>query len=484
MSASRPIFQRRWFYPSLLIVAVGLYAWAVYEPPPGQFDSEYIGSGECKACHTQIYPLWKRSPHANIARRATSDSVIGQFDNHQWFLPENVRRSTLDNKPAARMYQQDGDYYMALRQPDSAAYTPFKIEYVIGYQYRQTYLTRETGGVLRRLPLQWSPLRNEFFPYWNEQEKSPPSSTDLWAQMRTQNSAWNLFCARCHTTHLEILDKDVYHTRADTRWVEEGIACEACHGPGSNHRDYFASNYVNRIIAFLDSKLRDEPVAYMVNARKLDKGQATSVCGRCHGADIFAQNQDLYRLYEPGRSREGRINDLSDYYRQAPLTPGRDTPTVEVWDDGEPKGIGMLFRSFVESSCFQQAEVRCYDCHNPHDNKMPTEVGILKPSEISNQYCLKCHQALATKVAEHTRHTPGESGSYCYDCHMPKTIFKLASGVEQYARTHKMSTIPNPLQTLRHGMEGSPNACNQCHSNRDPAWSLSIMQQWQDQSAL
>ena len=58
----------------------------------------------------------------------------------------------------------------------------------------------KTGGVLRRLPLQWSTSRNEFFPYWNYQEKSEPSVADLWAQMTVLNSAWNLFCARCHTT--------------------------------------------------------------------------------------------------------------------------------------------------------------------------------------------------------------------------------------------------------------------------------------------
>ena len=119
------------------------------------------------------------------------------------------------------------------------------------------------GGVLRRLPLEWSTARHEFFPYWNLQENSDPSLVDLWAQMTSANSAWNLFCARCHTTHLTIANKDAAHTTAETYWVDNGIACEACHGPGSQHVNYFDHNYVNRIIAFANSRLRGQPVAFI-----------------------------------------------------------------------------------------------------------------------------------------------------------------------------------------------------------------------------
>ena len=76
--------------------------------------------------------------------------------------------------------------------------------------------------------------------------------------MDVNNSAWNLFCARCHTTHLEINDKDERHTRAETQWVDEGIACESCHGPGSLHVNYFEHNYVNRVAAFVNSNVRGE----------------------------------------------------------------------------------------------------------------------------------------------------------------------------------------------------------------------------------
>ena len=457
-------------------------AFLYYDYHASGFDAQYVSAEVCGGCHTQIFPEWQRSPHANMTRRPSPQSVVGDFDNASWTLPESAQRLATDIEPAVQMYMDDGKYFMALRHPQTEEFVPFEIAYVIGYQYRQVYLTREANGVLRRLPLQWSVRRQEYFPYWNLQEHSTPSVNDFWAQMTSLNSAWNLFCARCHTTHLEILDKDINHTRADARWVDDGIACEACHGPGSLHVAYFQSNYVNRVAEYVNSKIRKRPVAYIANAKKLDKGRAMSVCARCHGTDIFMSATDIYRIYEPGYSRKGRTNDLSPYFYQTPLTPGRQNPTVEVWSDGEPKGIGTLFRSLVESQCYKDAEVRCYDCHNPHDNKQEAIPGILHPSDASNNYCLGCHQELRNSVAEHSRHQRGQPGAFCYDCHMPKKITKLATGIWESTRTHKMSTIPRPGNSIRFGMENAPNACNQCHDDQTPQWALQEIINWSDES--
>jgi len=465
----------------LPVIGMGLFLlWSVFlDPHSSGYDADYVGSKTCGECHTNIYPEWQRSPHANMVRDPSPVSVVGNFDGGNWMLPPEARRPFGDDLPAARMFSRDGKYYMALRHPVNNDYVPFEIEHVIGYQYRQVYVTREANGVLRRLPLQWSTRLQAYFPYWNVQEGSTPTLEDLWAQMTSQNSAWNLYCARCHTTHLQVLDKDTYHTRADTQWVDDGIACEACHGPGSLHVEYFESNYVNRLSAWLNSKFRGEDVAYIANAKKLEKGPAMSVCARCHGSDILMGTTDIYRIYEPGRSREGRTNDLSEYFQQTPIEPGRTfPPTVEVWEDGEPKGIGMLFRSMIESSCFQQAEIRCFDCHNPHDNKLPAKPGILAPSSVSDDYCINCHQQFRQDATEHSRHAAGTEGSFCYDCHMPKVLTKFATGVLETTRTHKMSSIPSPASTLRFGMDGAPNACTQCHSDKSVQWSDDYVREW------
>lgn len=474
------VFPRMfWLLASLITGLFLLLTFATeYESYTSLYDANYVGSETCSECHTVIYSRWQVSPHANMTRRPNPESVVGDFAEGSWFIPAEARRSTFDELSAIRTYTENGNYYMALRQPDSDEYVSFKIEYVIGYQYRQTYLTLESGGVLRRLPLEWSVERQEFFPYWNMQENSLPTMEDLWAQMTSLNSAWNLFCARCHTTHLTILDKDASHTYAVTEWTDEGIACEACHGPGGHHVNYYAHNYVNRMVAFVNGRIRNQPTAYIANPAKLTAGQDLSVCGRCHGPDITMATTEVYRVYEPGYSQEGRINDLSPYFKQMPLEPGRTNATVEIWADGMPKGIAMIFRSFIESACYAQAEVRCYDCHDPHQNGQPTVEGILEPSAVSDAYCLGCHTELAQKTAEHTHHEPGTSGSFCYDCHMPREVIDLVGGRQDYTRTHWMSSLPDPQHSELYGLPNAPNACNECHTDQTAVWAIEQMQGW------
>ncbi|MDH3647728.1 MAG: multiheme c-type cytochrome [Gammaproteobacteria bacterium] len=456
------------------LVAALLVSLTEYESYTSLYDAAYVGSEGCADCHTQIYPSWQRSPHANMTRKARAGTVVGDFSDRVWWEPGKERVL-----PAARMHHLGDRYWMDLRDPKSNEYHSFPIEYVVGYQYRQVYLTRERGGVLRRLPLQWSTERRDFFPYWNFQERSEATLEDLWSQMTTLNSAWNLFCARCHTTKLNVESKDANHRMAVTHWVDDGIACEACHGPGGQHVNYMDGNPINRIVAWLNNRVRGQPVAYIANAARLQKGEALSVCARCHGSDIKRSTMDTYRLYEPGYSRAGRINDLSSHFREAPLLPNQNYPTLETWADARPKGIGMLFRTFIESACYQQGEIRCYDCHDPHDNKQAAAPGMLAPTDQSNAWCLGCHTELADDTAAHSRHAAGTEGSYCYDCHMAPSILNAATGVRRLVRSHMLSEIPNPGASLLHGIDAAPNACNSCHTQHDASWAAEALRSWQ-----
>jgi hypothetical protein len=41
-----------------------------------------------------------------------------------------------------------------------------------------------------------------------------------------------------------------------------------------------------------------------------------------------------------------------------------------------------------------------------------------------------------------------------------------------------MSHAPDPRLTLSFGPAGSPNACNECHSDRSPAWAAERVEGW------
>ena len=45
---------------------------------------------------------------------------------------------------------------------------------------------------------------------------------------------WNFMCAECHSTDLR-RNYDAATDRFTTQWSDIDVACEACHGPASNH---------------------------------------------------------------------------------------------------------------------------------------------------------------------------------------------------------------------------------------------------------
>ena len=89
--------------------------YAVYQVHHPRYDADYAGAQVCGQCHTDIYPRWQGSPHANMTRTAAAASVVGDFDNHRWLLPAAARRGPLDELPLAKMYQQDDHWFMAAR---------------------------------------------------------------------------------------------------------------------------------------------------------------------------------------------------------------------------------------------------------------------------------------------------------------------------------------------------------------------------------
>lgn len=469
---------------ALFLFAATLYIWFSHEDFQKVYQADYVGSEVCGGCHVINHAKWKESPHHKITQTPSPTSVVGDFDNGVWHLPEKDRVGPNDHLPAVKTSKQGDRYFMSLRLPNSEQYRQFSVDRVVGYQYRQTYLTLESQGVYRRLPVQWSVSRGDFFSYWNEQEGSAHTIADLWAQMGSLNSAWNLYCGRCHTTNLDIKAKDKYHRIAQTEWTEPGVGCESCHGPGSKHLDYMVNKPSNRLMSFVNQVLNKQKAPYIMNAAHLEKGVALSVCARCHGSDILRKRMNIYRSYEPGFDAHGRYNDLSQYFTEGKLEPGSTAPTIEVWIDGRPKGLGMLFRTFADSSHYEKTDMRCFSCHDAHQNKLEVSKGLKQASAESNAFCGGCHEDIVKEGEKHSHHVANTPGSFCYDCHMPKNISNAVAGDIHFVRTHNMGSIPNPYLSARYGVERSPNACNECHEDKSPQWAVETLNAWGQTSHL
>lgn len=179
-------------------------------------------------------------------------------------------------------------------------------------------------------------------------------------------------CVGCHSTGYDVEKKT---------FVEAGVGCEACHGPGSEHT---AGN-------------KDA----IVNLTKMDNVKKAMVCGQCHSAGKDPSGKFAHPVaFRPG-------DDLTKVFVDAkPTAPGRNQQYSEYLTSKHAViGIG------------------CVGCHDPH-NTAGIRGQLKKPV---NDLCLGCHAGTVKDMATHAPGAP--EGATCATCHMPggQHTFKTAT---------------------------------------------------------
>jgi predicted CXXCH cytochrome family protein len=111
-----------------------------------------------------------------------------------------------------------------------------------------------------------------------------------------------------------------------------------------------------------------------------------------------------------------------------------------------------------------RAGVTCSNCHEPHGLKLRAD---------GNAVCSQCHLPQKFDVAEHHRHQSGGAGAACTGCHMPTKTYMVVDNRHDHSLR-----VPRPDLTIAIGV---PNACNQCHTDRDAAWAAQIVAGWYPQ---
>src|SRR4029079_1288685 len=125
---------------------------------------------------------------------------------------------------------------------------------------------------------------------------------------------------------------------AKGRWDSDGVTCERCHGPGSDHA-----------IAG-DPWLVTNPLA-------LAAARASDACASCH-ANVEGIDAPLPYPYaatdtfEPG-------DDLADY----------SVSVATTWSSGAADALGDQPDEHTASphGPGSPLELHCFDCHEPHD---------------------------------------------------------------------------------------------------------------------
>lgn len=437
--------------PKLLLVGLALATltaialFAVFRPAPPAVGSgnavthsaapavAYVADTACVGCHAQAGERWRGSHHDHAMAHAGPASVRGDF-------ADTVLRQ---GKQRWRFHRADGRYYVDAPGENGGS-RQYEIKYTFGVDPLQQYLVEFPGGRLQALPVAWDTRRQRWFHLYPESFARP--GDPLHWTGRYQN--WNLMCAECHSSNL----RKGYDTAADTyatRWDELNVGCQSCHGPGAAHLAWADARH-NRKPAPTDS---EKTYGLVVDFRNGDSRFAVDQCGACH-----SRRQRLTDGDQPGAP-------FLDNFRPELLRAGLYHP------DGQQLDEVYVYGSMLQSRMYRQG-VRCTDCHDAHSLKLKAD---------GNGVCVQCHNPAgnprfptlkkqAYDTPAHHHHPAGNPGAECKTCHMPEKNYMVV-----HARPDHSFRIPRPdlSQEL-----GTPNACNQCHADKNPAWAAEAVARW------
>lgn len=254
---------------------ISLFLWMFAQVASGTAVN-YVGSQSCSSCHTEAYTDWKTSQHHSALQLARPDNVLGNFNNISVQYSGMTSRFFLQNNQL--MVETDG--------PDGKA-SPYKILYAIGDYPLQQYLIEYDGGRLQALGFAWdSRKKSEGGQRWFHlypDDNVDYRSTLHWTQP-SQNS--NRMCIECHTTAYQKgyqSDSNTYKSQ----WIESGVGCESCHGPGQAHVQWAQNPDGSRdkglAVDISDKNTWQWPSGHSI-AQAVNKKsqQQIEVCGQCH----------------------------------------------------------------------------------------------------------------------------------------------------------------------------------------------------------
>ena len=405
--------------------------------------ADYVGRETCKSCHQKQDMLWQGSHHDLAMQHVNEKSVLGDFSN----ITFNYAGFT------SKFYKKDKKFMVSTDGPDGKLHD-YEIKYTFGVTPLQQYLIELESGRLQALSIAWdSREKSDGGQRWFHlypDEKITYTDELHWTR---SSFNWNGMCAECHSTNLQ----KNYDSKADafqTSWSEIDVSCEACHGPASNHLNWADKNSGwekfkdNKGLAVSLDERKDVHWVFDNKTGSASRSQTRKtekeieVCAQCH-----SRRSSITADYQPGKS-------FADHYMPRLLDE------TMYFADGQIQDEVYVYGSFLQSKMYHKG-VTCSDCHDPHSLQLRQE---------GNAVCLQCHAAEKFDSKKHHFHKTDSTGALCAECHMPPGTYMVVD-----PRHDHSIRIPRPDLSVA---LGTPNACSQCHEDKDASWAAALIRQW------
>jgi tetratricopeptide (TPR) repeat protein/formylmethanofuran dehydrogenase subunit E len=422
---------------SLLLLAL-ISAQALAAEPAQKTDPAWVGATECKSCHESEFQAWQGSHHDLAMQQATSTTVLGDFDN-----------ATFDYAGLThRFFQRDQQFWVETDGPDGKL-QEYRVEYVFGFDPLQQYLLALPGGRLQALSIAWDsrPAAEQGQRWYHLHPDEVIDATDP-LHWTGPFYNWNSRCAECHSTNLK-KNFDLQTAEFATTWSEVNVACEGCHGPGRRHVELAKRGTLDKHPrAGFHVDLGERGMwAFTSNETIAKRRTPLAASAQIENCALCHSRRGVMAEYEYG-------GELLDSHRLSLLESSLYHPDGQIQDEVYVHG------SFIQSK-MHQAGVVCSNCHEPHS---------LKLRAPGNGVCAQCHKPEQYDTGKHHHHSGDSTGAQCANCHMAETTYM---GVDP-RRDHSLR-IPRPDLSV---VMGTPNACNQCHTEQDADWALEATREW------
>ncbi|MBC8414481.1 hypothetical protein H8E50_12555 [bacterium] len=376
-------------------------------------DANYVGAKKCSECHEKIYAGWKTTFHPYKFQDISPDVVVADFKKNNTLTIGDY---------TTKMERKGDDFFITTLGPDDKEHT-YKALYTIGSVWKQRFVTEFPNGALHILPVQWNVKTQEWVDY-HGLKKHKAGDGKYWSD---GERTYQFKCSGCHNTGTEFSYDKATDQFTGTKWSDKGVACEACHGPGSKH-----------IVA--EGSMLSETI---VNPAKIyDPARAAMVCGQCHtrGSStekLFGVQKTGYpHDYKPG----GNLNFVYD-----------EKPGINP--DGSSRQHHQQYIDW-KGSTHAQTGVQCWDCHYAHRQGNANRAQTKLPGSV---LCKNCHTDVKKKGV-HGIH----STNNCVGCHLAPAAKSATAGD---IRSHSFKVI-KPEETIKSG-DKQPNSCNLCHYHKD-----------------